>query len=153
MSDPIIVDLTADSSSEGSLFIRESTPVTERPQLSLDFPPVKFLRPSAPQTHSIYTNIQPVMIKGTSIPSSSEVQNNNGLHAQDSTMVSSTPLGAISDAQQVNTSTGSTEPRSFDPSFLLHRVLGTPIRIHPAPLFLLTRLLGTLRQLERLLAV
>ena len=61
LSDPIVVDLTADSSSEGSSLsnhlqvVRESTPVEKSIKLHKDSPPVTFAHPtsSSAQLHNI----------------------------------------------------------------------------------------------------
>ena len=76
-SDPVVVDLTEDSSSEGSSgsshpqVLKESTAVTACPQLLEDSPPVKFLRPSDSLAQLPSTTAATHTI---SAPSSSEAQ-------------------------------------------------------------------------------
>ena len=100
LSDPIVVDLTVDSSSEGSSgssnpqLVRESTP-----QMSSDSPPVKFFKPSASLTQLPSTTLPPTTVTTTtSVPSSCEAQL-TGCCAQDTAKESSTPAITTRKAQ------------------------------------------------------
>ena len=120
-SDPVVVDLTADSSSEGSSgsshphVLKETTPVTACPPLSEDSPPVKFLRPSDTLTQlPSATAVTNTILT----PSSSEAQF-TGSGLMDFAVVSSTPAVVSSVAQERTTQDASSELRSLYPSLSL----------------------------------
>ena len=114
LSDPIVVDLTADSCSEGFLgssnpqVVRESTHVAEWPQMSSDSPPVNFFKPSASFTQLPSTTLPPTTVTTTTVPSPSEAQI-TGPCAQDTAEVSSTPVITTREAQVRTTLDDSSE--------------------------------------------